>query len=257
MASRITSTFIHILAVLLCVFCLPGTAVFFIHSFVAVFLTVNTWFPFIGGFCIGSILYFTLLKRFSAFITFEHELNHAIMALLFFRKIKKFVVTKRRGGFVEHEGRYGGVFGDLLIGLAPYYLPSLALFIALLRPLIPVVWHLPWDACIGIILGHHTFNTIDEITRNWTRQSVRVGRSRSYTKTDIGQVGYILSFLMISVLTLLLHGIIFVSISSGYFGIRDGLLSIVQRGMNVYWPMLTFVFDKIQDFFFNDFFNII
>ncbi len=154
-------------------------------------------------------------------------------------------MTQKKGGYVEHQGRFGGVFGDVLIGLAPYYLPSLAIFAALLRPLVPPDWLLFYNAGIGFLLGYHTFYTMDELSRNWTRQSVRVGRSRSLTKTDIGQAGYFLSFLMISVLTMLLHGIIFTFITRGFGGVRDGIVFVLQKGVHIYGPLTVLIYDAV------------
>jgi hypothetical protein len=147
---------------LVALFIIPGSVS---ASWEALLLIANDnelWIPLAFGLAAGIPLYFTLIKKLPAISTFEHELTHALVALLFFRRIHKFIVTNRRGGQVQYSGTFGGEFGDLLIGLAPYFLPTFTLIAVLVRPFLPAGWF-PWyDGFIGATLAFHVFSTLEE-----------------------------------------------------------------------------------------------
>jgi hypothetical protein len=166
----------------------------------------------------GIPLYFTVIKKIPYISTFEHELTHALVALFFFRRIHKFIVTSRRGGLVQYSGNFGGEFGTLLIGLAPYYLPTFTLFSVLTRPLLPADYF-PWfDGFIGATLAFHICSTPEETKQAWTKKSFASAGDNQKTRSDIGKVGYIFAFLVIAGFGLFMMGLALQLIGSGYAG---------------------------------------
>jgi len=178
------------------------------------------------GIAISGLAHYFFIRKFPVISTFEHELTHAIVALLFFRKVSNFIVTNGQGGSVSHSGNFGGRFGSLNITLAPYFLPTFTFILILLRPVIPVE-HIMWfDILISFSFGYHLFSTIEEIKINWTKVSFTAAKSDDLTKSDIAKSGYIFSFIYILTLTTLIHGFIIWVWIDNYDGILNYLTII-------------------------------
>jgi hypothetical protein len=194
----------------------------------------------------GAILYFLVIRKVSVVSTFEHELTHALVALLFFRRIHKFIVTRNRGGQVQYSGNFGGQFGDLMIGLAPYFLPTFTLISALVRPFLPANWF-PWfDGFIGFTFAYHFLSNIEETRLSWTKRSFTGAGDRQKTKSDIGKTGYILAFLVILGFGLFLYGMIFHLISSGYPGLWAFIKLVVVVSFTIYAGLFTQVYSFVR-----------
>jgi len=200
------------------------------------------------GMAVSGLAHYFLVRKLPIISTFEHEFTHAIVALLFLRKVSKFIVTNGAGGSVSHSGKFGGKFGDLNITLAPYFLPTFTFIFILLRPIIPIE-HIAWfDVLIGFSFGYHLFSTINEIRINWTKVAFVGAKSDSLTKSDIGKAGYIFSFIYILTLTTLIHGIIIWVWVDGYDGIiqyfniiytsSKSLITQVIELVSKYWAIL-------------------
>lgn len=156
-------------------------------------LTKQTWqisrvLPFAIGFAVFT-LFWLIFKRFlQVFCTFEHELTHLLVGLLFFKKPKSFNVTFTQGGYVE---MYGG--SNFLVTLAPYFLPTVCYLI------LPLAWFLPKDfltfyfAVFGGSLAFHLLS-------GW--QEFHFGQS------DLHDAGLIFSILFLPVANLIFFGAI-------------------------------------------------
>jgi len=202
---------------LLCLFALPGTFRVFGDGLKIVSSSSDVWEPFLYGFVPGAILYY-IIRRFrivKVFETFEHELTHAIVALLFLRRIRNFTVTPDEGGSVQHTGGFGGGFGDEMIGLAPYYLPTFAFFSAFLYPFLHHRYYRYLHAWIGITLAYHTISTLIELKSNWTKTSFHEALTHEPILTDIGKRGYLYSAISIVTFTLVFHSLIVWLMSRG------------------------------------------
>ena len=88
-------------------------------------------------FAAGAGIY-VLARRLSVFArneewlrTFSHELNHAAVGIMFFRRIQSFSASADGGGMIVHSGR--GDFGRIFISLAPYCLPLATYALLLLK----------------------------------------------------------------------------------------------------------------------------
>jgi hypothetical protein len=203
---------------LLALFVLPGSVLAFRDSLLVIAGNKDLWVPLVVGFAAGIPLWFTVVKKIPWISTFEHELTHALVALLFLRRIHRFIVTSKRGGEVQYSGNFGGEFGTLLIGLAPYYLPTFTLIAVLVRPFLPAAWF-PWfDGFIGFTLAFHLFSTLEETKLSWTKQSFASAGNNQKTKSDIGKTGYLLAFLVIAGFGIFLLGLALQLIGEGYAG---------------------------------------
>ncbi|QDV10247.1 hypothetical protein CA51_00890 [Rosistilla oblonga] len=89
-------------------------------------------------------------------LTVEHELTHALFALLTGHRVKSFQVT-RKGGRVEVVGG-----SNWLIALAPYFFPTAPLILLLFAILMPLGTLLPWT---GLFLG---FSMAYHVRSTWT-----------------------------------------------------------------------------------------
>lgn len=93
-------------------------------------------------------------ERYGNFFVFSHELDHAVVSVLLFKKVHSF----RAGldsGEIYHTA--GGSFSKVLISLAPYCLPLYTYAFLLVRAAaIPSLYWL-FDLLIGISLGFYAF----------------------------------------------------------------------------------------------------
>ena len=230
---------------LLALFILPGSVMGLWDALIVIVNHKDLWIPLVCGLATGIPIYFTLIKKIPAISTFEHELTHALVALLFFRRIHKFIVTNRHGGQVQYSGNFGGEFGTLLIGLAPYYLPTFTLIAVLFRPFLPSGWF-PWyDGFIGVTLAFHVFSTLEETKLSWTKRSFTGAGDRQKTKSDIGKVGYIFAFLVIAGFGLFLLGLALQLTGSGYDGTWSFLKTVGKTSYSVYGVMIRELYEYL------------
>jgi hypothetical protein len=201
----------------LLLFLLPGvTAAFALHVVLlahvpAVLIPIG-----IGTF-LGILLDHFVLHRMPVVETFEHELTHAVAALMFFRRVTGFVV-KRSGGTVSYKGEFGGQFGTDFIGLSPYLFPLFTAISVLARLCVPPGWF-PWyDVWIGVTFGYHIWSSIEEIRESWTKRSFVSAGTGKVTQTDIARRGYIYSAIFIAAFTVALHGLLIALLLKGFRG---------------------------------------
>jgi hypothetical protein len=219
---------------LFALFIIPGSALAFRDALMVIAGNKEIWVPLVVGLAAGVPLHLLVIRKIPWISTFEHELTHALVALLFFRRIRRFVVTARRGGQVQYTGNFGGQFGELLIGLAPYYLPTFTLFSVLARPFLPSGWF-PWfDGFIGATLAFHVFSTIEETKLGWTKESFKGAGDSMKTQSDIGKVGYVVAFLVIAGFGLFLLGLALQITGSGYAGVWPFLKQTGKVSYEVY-----------------------
>lgn len=200
------------------------------------------------GFTSSGLAYYFILRKISAIATFEHEFTHALVALLFFRKISKFVVTNNDGGYVGYSGNFGGKFGSINITLAPYFLPTFTFILILFRPVMPIDMINWFDILIGFSFGYHLFTTFEEIKINWTNNSFLAAKSERLTKSDISKSGYIFSFIYIITLTTLIHGIIIWIWVDNYDGILKYFIIIYTNSKELITQSVVFATKYIRSF---------
>lgn len=198
---------------------LPGAGVGVILGLHGIASELILWLPLLGGFLLGAFVIHYFMYDLRGLTTFEHEFTHAFVALLFLRRIDRFHSTSRQGGYVQHSGSFGGDFGDMMIGLAPYYLPTITLLSVLPRPFLPPGAFPYYDIWIGFTLGFHTVTTIEETRRNWNTRYFPLAGNGEMVQSDLGSRGLLFSGILILALSLIVHGLIFVITSLGYPGV--------------------------------------
>lgn len=209
---------IRFLTGLFFLYLLPGNAYVFGTGLAALASTQPLWLPLAGGFALGWVGYRVLVSRIAGFDTFEHELTHALVALLFLRPVTGFRVTRHEGGWVSYGGGLGGAFANDMIGLAPYFLPTFTVVPAIVYPWIPAEWSLGVLVAMGATLAYHTFSTLAETRQSWTSTSfIRAGTSE-LAHSDIAQSGHLYSAVTIASVALGLHAAIWWIVVDGYAG---------------------------------------
>lgn len=97
--------------------------------------------------------------------TFSHELNHAVVCCIFFKKVTTFNVRERSGEIYHIVG--GGIITPF-ISLAPYCFPFLVYVLLMIRVCLAsdMVWI--FDIIIGFVLAFYIHCFKDDTRRNQT-----------------------------------------------------------------------------------------
>jgi hypothetical protein len=230
---------------------IPGLMVAFGEGMLLLASRPNIWQPLLIGFIIGLALYQLLFKRIWGFSTFEHELTHALVALFFFRRITKFVVTRHNGGYVENLQGFGGKTGNYLIALGPYFLPTFTLISVMVRPFLPAAWLPLYDVWIGITLSYQTMSNIEEMKGNWTGKLFRPAGGGALAKTDIGKEGFIFSFIIILTLKLLFLSMLMFIVSNGYSAMPEWFMIIWTNSTGFFFTVVNVIYHDISSMYLN------
>lgn len=203
---------------LVLLFFLPGAFSAFLYFAKAVLQGPGWLLPYLVGTIFGIFFDLAVVRKISALDILRHEVGHALTALVFFRRIDHFVVT-RHGGEVYHSGGLGGGLVDDIIGLAPYTIPVLYLASVLVRPILESRWF-PWfDVWVGFSFGLHLWGSFRDIRSNWSRKPFIGAWSGNTLLTDIASRGFVFSFIYIIIVSLTIHGILLAIMLKGYAGI--------------------------------------
>lgn len=143
--------------------------------------------------------------------TVEHEMAHAIVGLMCLKKINEFKVHKT---FAEAGNDPNGFRGyvrfstevNWVIYLAPYFLPTLTLLLALIYFLPIGEYRIILDFFIGFSIGFHLRTNWVELGWNWNP-----AMPSGYT--DITAVGKVFSFIVLPALNMIAFTIIFQTIT--------------------------------------------
>ncbi len=101
-------------------------------------------------------LYLIFHRRFAVWGTMEHELTHALTALLFLRRVRSISAGEKHGE-TEFSGR-----GSAVITLTPYFLPTLALLPLGLRPLLAPAYRSWVDLLLGSLFLYYLISNLRE-----------------------------------------------------------------------------------------------
>jgi len=212
---------------------IPGLFVAFYYTVSNLISSLTDFGYLLIGLIVG-VPFAIIIKRFSRFTTFEHEATHALIAMVFFNRITKFVFTKRQGGYIAYKGGLNGWFPKHMISLAPYYFPLFAFIFIILRPLVGdnlIPW---WDIWIGMWIMFYIFSYMSEILGQWSKRSFNRVGAHENVKTDIGKEGYIFSFVFIISLSLFFYGLLFNVILYNYTGIWNYITEIYNQNLLFY-----------------------
>ncbi len=151
---------------------------------------------FISGFVLYTILWFLYLsKRGHFWSTLEHELTHALFALLFFKKIHTISASRLKGGRIQIEG------GNTVIALSPYIFPMAPLIFLVFLFILPENFEVYIFFLLGLSYQFHLINLIVEFHSG---------------QSDLQKSGYLFSFVLILFFNLFFLGLIF-SVFDGEF----------------------------------------
>ncbi|MDA0590671.1 MAG: M50 family metallopeptidase [Planctomycetota bacterium] len=162
--------------------------------------------PFAGG--LGLYLVFWTLSirqwRTTWLSTLEHELTHALFAMLTFHRVVGIRTTWRNGGHVRYLGT-----GNWLITLAPYFFPTVCMLLLPLFILVPFLETPIGDAVLGAAFAYHVTSTIRETHRG---------------QSDLHKAGFLFCLMVLPGLNLLTHGLVLAWCHGG----NAGLVSFVR-----------------------------
>lgn len=177
----------------------------FIKLFTKLSFSNSSFFVFVLGFIVFSIIWIIFHKRFSFLSIFEHEFTHMVLGLIFLHRPKQFYVEENSGGWVQLAG------GNFIITLGPYFLLTLCFFIMPLYLIIMPTVYIYYFFILGFLTSYHTFSTIKE--------------TRFNSQPDIIYTGKIFSLIVIILGNILNYGILLSFVVGGFPGINNFLKS--------------------------------
>ena len=231
---------------LISLFLIPGSAIEFYAGLAGIFNRQELWAPLTIGFGVGLIVSMFIIRYLRWFTTFDHELTHALMALIFLRRIRRFIVSSRHGGYVEHSGGFGGEFGNLIITAAPYFLPTFSIMAVQFIPFVGPETFYYYLIFVGFTLIYHIVSSVKETYMGWSKQQYTDVLGES-SMTDIGRIGYVAAFLSITGFTLFCYGIIFVMLLYGYTGLWPFCKSVCLSSWNLYHDLFVMIYAMVID----------
>ena len=120
--------------------------------------------------------------------TLEHELTHALFAVLTFHRVTGLRATWRSGGHVSYTGP-----GNWLITIAPYFFPTACLLILLISAFLPTELHSPVATLIGAAIGYHITSTYRETHAG---------------QTDLKKTGWLFCVLFLPTANIVTYGVL-------------------------------------------------
>ena len=182
------------------------------YYFIQHYDSINFKGDFILEFAIGFGVFFALwsavLRTKYFYSTFEHELTHLLVGLLFLKKPVGFKATSQEGGVVTLYG------GNFVITLAPYFLPTLSFLLLPLYLVIQPTFYPYFFGILGFLTSYHILSTLQEFR---------------YTQPDIQKAGPVFSTFFLIFSNLLFYGMILMFLDRRFTGIGQFLKEIVMN----------------------------
>ncbi len=162
------------------------------------------WLAFLAGLLIFFPCLFLakrlFLSAWSYLETLEHELTHLLIGLLFLKIPVGIRVSAHEGGEVRQIGL--GTTGQTWVTLAPYFFPTISLFVLIVAYFI--------DLNPKLFLGILGWTTAFHLVTNWTETSFR--------QTDLQKAGILKTILILPVMNLISYGSILAFVADGRTG---------------------------------------
>lgn len=160
------------------------------------------------GVALYVVMFFVLGKKIiSGFDTFVHELAHAIVATMLFRKVQSFWVTAREGGEIRYSGN-----SSFIITLAPYSFPFFTLFFIFIKYFIDSNYIWIFDILIGLTFAFH-YHSYYLQTR--------------VHQTDLKKYGYVFSYIYIFTVNFFVIAVVLLSFRMSLFGTLKYFFSLI------------------------------
>jgi hypothetical protein len=167
---------------------------------------------------------FVLAKRGNFWSTLEHELTHALFALLFFKKINSISATRKKGGVIAIEG------GNAVIALSPYFFPLAAVLMMIIKFVIPIQFEIYVIFLLGFTYQFHVINLFREF---------HTGQS------DLHMAGFIFSVVLIIFMNIIFLGIILTSL----YGSWNAALAYLGEGIDTGYVYVKMVAEYLFNYF--------
>jgi|TARA_B100001142_G_scaffold116220_1_gene118447 hypothetical protein len=159
---------------------------------------------------LGALFFLVTNGRHSSsnkFLTWEHELSHAIFAWLTFKKNIRIEVL-REPNYKGHAGYCYYENGDnWLITIAPYFFPTLTLILSFVYLLVNSSLYWVLDLVLGYSIAFHLKTNFLEVCHNF-----RPPVEGSYT--DLTMVGRLFALIMIPALNFIVFAVIFIALGA-------------------------------------------
>ena len=178
-----------------------------------------------GGFLYILAWLFYFSKRKSFWSILEHELTHALFALIFFKRIHYISASKHKGGMIKVDS------GNVIIALAPYFFPLLTIILLILKPFL-LSKHQPY---LNFLLGFTYFFHL-----------LHVFREFHFDQSDIRESGIIFSSIIILFLNIFFLGLILAALSGAWTTIAEYLELGWQTGSQNMKIILNFIFNFLK-----------
>ncbi len=172
---------------------------------------------FITGFIIFIPIWTFWLKKNELFSTIEHEITHIIVGIFFFIKPIGLSANQGQGG----EARFHrNVDKNFLVLLAPYFLPTLSIFILPLYFIIKTEYLPCFFILFGFTIAYHVLSTKQEI---------------GFHQTDIIKSGKIFSIVFLIFTNIFFYCFIFLFVTQdfeiGLSYIKEGFMLPINKAI--------------------------
>ena len=172
-----------------------------------------------GAILLGIISYiiaskiFVGKKRQGWFSTLEHELTHALFALITFHPVTGIKTTDTQGGVIHFTGGK-----NWLIIIAPYFFPTFSFLCILLFWLLEIENNFTANAMLGFTMAYHLISTKHELHKE---------------QTDLQETGFLFSWIFLPGANIISYGML-LSFSFG------GVQQLAKYLTNSYQPIMNF-----------------
>lgn len=178
----------------------PASAWLLWDFFAGLTYSFDSFPPMLIGFAGYLLLWLLIFRRqeLGSYVsTLEHEVTHAIFALLTGHKVTRLRVTAFEGGEVVYSGK-----GNWLIIIAPYFFPTVTVLLLFVRPFVPQnVW---FEGAVGASVAFHLGSSWHETHRG---------------QSDLKKAGWFFTICFLPAANLLTYSFIGFFLLSGWEGI--------------------------------------
>ena len=198
----------------MCIIFLPATALCLFDQLVACGKVIGYLWPFVVGVVAYIILWYTIIRHadLNFLSTLEHEITHCFFAWLTFNRVIALKATLRSGGHMRYFGT-----PNWLIQTAPYFFPTITVFLLIASRLVDSKWGLLVYGLLGASIAYH-------ITSTWTETH--------HMQTDLQEAGIFFSVLFLPTANLLCYALILAHLRLGFFGTAQVFESLLNSPVN-------------------------
>jgi hypothetical protein len=170
---------------------------------------------FLMGFALYSVVWWWFFRRsrFAFILTLEHELTHALFAMLTFHRVTGLRVTAFRGGHMRFVGE-----GNWLITVAPYFFPTLSMFLLVVAWVIPAPLAGVVNFLVGGSFAYHMTSTLRETHPG---------------QTDLQQTGMVFCLCFLPAANIVTFGAVLGFVYDGWPGATKFVGTIWQRTLDI------------------------